>query len=182
MKTEIDLNTLEEAEPDCPCPLDVWVRLPPNENGYNYIKRKRYRTFHEIFVDLHKAMDQMECENCGTVRKPPKTKRYADTVCKCGKNDWVEWIGEYDSCPLDPNREIAQRDEEIVSIMCYHEPGGNEGYHANVSVTFRSAFDGGRETHRTVHLYWIKHFGGMQFSHNLVKHLMKATGVWTPHC
>lgn len=178
MPETICLDSLEEVEPSEACELDVWVRMPPDEHGSRYIRRKRYRTFKEIFDDIHKALDLIQCEKCGATKPRLKHNWWNNPPkCECGESEWFEIIDEYDSHPRDHHREIAERDEEIVSIICHSEVGGNEGYFAHMSVSLRGKWDA-QDSRRSVDLYWIKSFRGMAHVHSLVKRMMIATGVW----
>lgn len=180
------LDSLEEVQPEDTCPLDVWVRLPADKHGSRYLKRKRYRTYREIYNDMHKHLDRIECEKCGHTRPTPKGQWYGKPPrCEgCGESDWFMWLDEYDSNGDGWRNEdavFAQPDEEIVHIMCYSNVGGNEGYQAHLSVLLRKG-SWGERTERVVHLYWIKSFRGMQHVHKLVEHMMKATGAWPGWC
>lgn len=184
MTTEtICLDSLEEVASDEVCPLDVWVRLPPDDNGSRYIRRKRYRTFREIYNSMHEHLDRIECESCGeTIARPKRRASGEYPKCKCGGGaGWLEWLDEYDSNGDGWRNEdsvIAQRGEEILQIMCFANVGGNEGYQAHLSVEL----SGDGDQRRTVHLYWIKSFRGMQHVYKLVGEMMKATGVWPEWC
>lgn len=178
----ICLDSFEEVAPDVAVPLEVEVRVP-NEHGGHYLRRKRWRTFAEVYRDMHKAMNLRVCV-CG--HEWPETHRAWENPCpKCGEggyqaaNSDAHWaiIDEYDSGIGRENShvEIGKPTEHIAEILCYSNVGGNEGYQAHFAVLLRDCGE-----LRYVPLYWIKSFRGMNHVHSLVARMMKATGIW-PH-
>ena len=149
--------------------------LVTSESGSRYVVVKRFKTPVEIFNELHSALDLSLCQ-CGHEFKP---KKY-DTPCPmCGKQDRCELIDEYDSCchfgDSEPNCPIAPRDWFINSVMVWCEPGSNEGY--SVYVTARLS-DRAYNERKTVDVYRIKSFQGMDHCHSLVERIMKLMGIW----
>ena len=181
MTEQICLDSFEEAQPDCECPLEVEVRVP-NEYGGHYLRRKRWKTFREIEKAMNSHLNRIKCHSCGKeMPMPPRkgSKWWWDQIDKncCSDPDWGESIGEYSSSGVFRNEdaEIAEPDEHVVEIVCHAHVGGNEGYYANLGVLLRKRF---QNESRYVHLYHIKSFRGMAHVHDLVKRMMQATGVW----
>ena len=61
MSETIDLETLPEVNPSHPCELDVWVHLPEPNKGY--VRRKRWKTFKEVYQQLHNHLNVAVCDN-----------------------------------------------------------------------------------------------------------------------
>ena len=178
MSEEICLDALEEVKPDEKVPLDVYVRLPPDASGAQYLRRKRWRTFGEVFKDMHDALYIRVCSKCGHEAKDGH-KEWDKPCKKCG-GEMTPLIDEYDSGPANikefkATRQIADADEMVADIVCYSHVGGNEGYYATMGVLLKRNHVEGT---RFVALYWVKSFSGMQHVHNLVERMMKATGAW----
>lgn len=174
---EVCLDSFEEREPDCKVPIRIEV-LVPDERGCKYVYTKRYRTPAEIYRDLSKNLNLMVCE-CG--EEWEYRSNDWDFKCpKCGAdyNKRQMLIDEYDSsCHFgyDEVVEIAPRDWYVRSIMVWCEVGGNEGYSVYVTVQLYSRHGDDR---KTVDVYRIKSFAGMDHCHMLVKRIMKLMGVW----
>lgn len=175
--TTVDVTKLEDAEQRELVAVDVWGRLV-DEHGKptGFIKRKRYKTFAEIYKEMHGALEKIQCSGCGKVRdwtfrwwekRQPKWK-----PC-CGGSEYFEWIDEYDSMPYDENRPIAALGEEVVGLQCWCEEGGNEGDLAKFGVLLQE----GRGDVRFVQVYWIKSFRGIEHCHMLVEQMMRALGI-----
>ena len=159
MTTTTDLSKLQEVEPEHPCELDVHVRLEGEKKGY--IQRKRWRTYKEIYDDMHAHLNVGVCDKCK--REVPYSRELWDAPCKCEAGaEWMPIIDEYDSGRDHPKEEydtpIATLDEELVYAMAHCCEGGNEGYQVHFSAIFRPTHGGGfgSNDNRYVHLYWIK--------------------------
>jgi hypothetical protein len=183
--TQEQIDSFEEIEPDYPCELDVWVRIPDelmDPYGGNCI-RKRWKTFKEVYEMLHKYMNYAVCDKCGKEVCWEDWQEVEDCRCCPTGADWEPYIGEYDSgksnYDKDYEKPIAEKGERLIQMMAYCCEGSNEGYQAHLAVTF--AKDGGGfgcKEQKFVHLYWIKSFQGMEHCHELVKRLNIATGNW----
>lgn len=124
-----------EVEPDCPVPADVWAKVLDLTTGEptGYLKRKRFRTYREVFRDLHRELDRIECPKCGW-----SDYRERGVYCKpcpeCGE-ETEGFIDEYFSLAHDYPREAADQPiGPFERIICYAVTGGNEGHYIHVDV------------------------------------------------
>lgn len=178
-KKEICYDSFEEHEPGEAVPIVVEVKVP-NEYGSHYLHRKRYRTPNEIYSDLHRNMNLNVCE-CGHEWQC-QTSNFSKPCEKCGKgfDHRIQLIDEYDTCcHFDDaeNVEIASKDYEINKIAVYCEVGNNEGYSVYVTIHLSNWNWTSREN-KSIDVYRIKSFAGMEHCHMLVKRIMKLMGVW----
>lgn len=186
---ELCLDALQEAESHWAVPMTVDV-LVPNEYGGHYLRHKRFRTFGEIYADMHRQMQKLKCFGCGKEYEgsynPCNWYKNLEPNLRtcCDKPDWGELIDEYDRAGVYRKEELLQEvgkpGERIVDIMCYCSVGGNEGYMADCDLLLEK--DHIREQRRVVNVYHVKSFRGMEHVHDLVKRMMKAVGSWPTWC
>ena len=153
-----------------------------DENGQEtgYISHERWKTYQEIYQEMHKALDLIRCEKCGYHRANNHDYCHRPKCCKCGMKDWFELIDEYDSTyghhtSIERRETVGTEDEYLGGYVCFCEQGSNEGYRAEFAAMLMN-----KQTHekRFVDLYWIKSFAGMEHCQELVKRMMLACGSW----
>lgn len=121
-----------EVEPDCPVPVDVWAKVLDLTTGEptGYVKRKRFRTYREVFRDLHRELDRIECPKCGW-----SDYREEGVYCKpcpeC-REETECFIDEHFSLHLFPRDEADRPIKPHKQIVCYAVTGGSEGHWVHV--------------------------------------------------
>jgi hypothetical protein len=171
------LDSFEKCESENAVPLEIYCRLPPDENGFNYLTRQRWVTFAEFYRSMHKALNLSVCSAC-KFEAPWHRDNWEKKCPKCG-GEFASLIDEYDSGYKDTHSQIGEKDDWLHNIVCYSHVGGNEGYYAECGALLMKQEP---MSTRYVRLYWLKSFTSMEHVHEIVKRMMIAAGTWPGWC
>ena len=124
-----------DCEPDCPVPMDVWANVLDltTKEPTGYVKRRKWRTYKEVYYDLLAKLDVWECPECGETA--PKVRHVYDQKCPTCGEDMEGFIDEYFSLSKDYPRGAGDKPiRPFWRVACFAVTGGSEGHYIHVGA------------------------------------------------
>lgn len=163
-----------EVEPLSPVPADVWAKVIDLGTGEptGYVKRKRWRTYREVFHDLYHELDRVGCPGCGW-SDYRKSGEYCKPCPGCGE-ETEAFIDEYFSLHRYPRETENHPIGPFRFIACYAVTGGSEGHYVHIEFIR----DGDRDNHHKIDVLAIgKTFRGWDHAWAMAKECARLLGV-----